>query len=157
MLFIGTELEYSLTHHLVDFCLLQYISIWKGHIYHLSPPSYHACMCAKSFQSCPTLCNPMDYSPPSSSVRGILQARILEWVALPSSRGSSRPRDKTRVSCNYCFKGRFLTIEPKGKLSQLPPSVKSEFQVCPIHFYKWCLIWNTHLVNPSWMFFLELC
>ena len=37
---------------------------------------------------CPTLCNPMDYSPPGSSVRGILQARILEWFATPSSRGS---------------------------------------------------------------------
>ena len=44
---------------------------------------------AKSLQSCLTLCNPMDYSPPGSSVRGILQARMLEWVAAPSSRGSS--------------------------------------------------------------------
>jgi len=40
-------------------------------------------------QSCPTLCDPVDCSPPGSSVRGILQARILEWVAIPSSRGSS--------------------------------------------------------------------
>ena len=40
-------------------------------------------------QSCPTLCDPRDYSPPSSSVRGILQAMILEWVAIPFSRGSS--------------------------------------------------------------------
>ena len=40
---------------------------------------------AKSLQSCPTLCNPMDYNPPSSSVHRILQARILEWVAAPSS------------------------------------------------------------------------
>ena len=39
-------------------------------------------------QSCPTLCNPMDYSPPGSSVRGILQVRILEWVAIPFSRRS---------------------------------------------------------------------
>ena len=44
-------------------------------------------------QSCLTLCNPMDYSPRGSSVHGILQARILEWVAIPFSRGSSRPRD----------------------------------------------------------------
>ena len=44
---------------------------------------------AKLLQSCPTLCDPMDYSPPSSSVRGTLQARILESVAMPSSRGSS--------------------------------------------------------------------
>ena len=44
------------------------------------------------------VCNRMDYSPPGSSVHGILQARILEWVAMSSSRGSSRPRDRTQVS-----------------------------------------------------------
>ena len=49
-------------------------------------------------QSCPTLCNPVDCSPPGSSVSGILQARILEWVAIPFSRGSSRTRNQTRVS-----------------------------------------------------------
>ena len=43
-------------------------------------------------QLCPTLCDPMDCSPPGSSVHGILQERILEWVAMPSSRGSSHPR-----------------------------------------------------------------
>ena len=50
-------------------------------------------------QSCLTLCNPIDCSPPGSSVHGILQARILEWVAISFSRGSSRPRNQTRVSC----------------------------------------------------------
>ena len=49
--------------------------------------------------SCHTLCNNMDCSPPGSSVHGILQARILEWVAMPSFRGSSQPRDRTQVSC----------------------------------------------------------
>ena len=49
-------------------------------------------------QSCPVLCILMDCSPPGSSVRGIFQARILEWVARPSSRGSSRPKDRTQVS-----------------------------------------------------------
>ena len=49
-------------------------------------------------QSCPTLCNPRDCSPPGSSVHGILQTRILEWVAMPSSRGSSQPRNRTQVS-----------------------------------------------------------
>ena len=48
--------------------------------------------------SCPTLYNPMDCSPPGSSVHGILQPRILEWVAISSSRGASRPRDQTQVS-----------------------------------------------------------
>jgi len=47
-------------------------------------------------QSCPTLCDPMGCSSPGSSVHGILQARILEWVAMPSSKGSSRPRDWTQ-------------------------------------------------------------
>ena len=55
----------------------------------------------------PTLCNPMDYSPPGSSVHESLQARILEWAAIPFSRGSSQPRDQTRVSC---IAGRFFTF-----------------------------------------------
>ena len=50
------------------------------------------CVCLVT-QSCLTLCDPMDCSPPGSSVRGILQTRILEWVTMPSSRGSSQPRD----------------------------------------------------------------
>ena len=49
-------------------------------------------------QSCPTLCDPVDYSLPGSSVHGILQARILEWVAISFSRGSSRSRDQNQVS-----------------------------------------------------------
>ena len=49
-------------------------------------------------QSCPTLCDPVVCSPPGSSVHGILQARILEWVAISFSRGSSQPRDRTQVS-----------------------------------------------------------
>ena len=56
-------------------------------------------------QSCLTLCNPKDCSLPGSSVHGILQARILEWVAISSSRGSSGTRDQTQVSC---FAGRFF-------------------------------------------------
>ena len=53
----------------------------------------------QSLQSCPTLCHFIDYSPSGSSILGILQAKILECVATPSSRGSSWPRDRTRVSC----------------------------------------------------------
>ena len=58
-------------------------------------------------QSCPTLCNPMDCSLPGFSVHGILQARILEWVAIPFSRKSSLLRDWTRVSW---IAGRFFTV-----------------------------------------------
>ena len=65
------------------------------------------CVCAKSLQSCLTLCDPMDCSPPGSSVHGILQARILEWVVKPSSRGSSRPRDRISISYISCV-GRWV-------------------------------------------------
>ena len=68
------------------------------------------CACSV-VQSCPTLCDPVDCSPPGASVHGILQARILEWAAMSSSRGSSRPRDRTCVSCTA---GRLLTAEPPG-------------------------------------------
>ena len=50
-------------------------------------------ICALVTQSCLTLCDPMDCSPPDYSVHGILQARILEWVSMPFFRGSSQPRD----------------------------------------------------------------
>ena len=56
-------------------------------------------MCAKSLQSFPTLCDPRDRSLPGSSIQGIFQARILEWVAISSSRGSIQPRDQTCISC----------------------------------------------------------
>ena len=58
-------------------------------------------------QSCPTLCDPMDCSLPGSSVHGFPQARILEWVAIPFSKGSSQPRDQISVSC---IAGRILII-----------------------------------------------
>ena len=61
-----------------------------------------------SFQSCPTLWDPMDCSPLDSSVHGILQARTLEWVVMPSSRGSSWPRDRAPVSCGSCTGRRVL-------------------------------------------------
>ena len=57
------------------------------------------CACVLVIQSCPTLCDFMDCIPPGFSVCGILQARILEWVAIPFSRGSTQPGDQTQVSC----------------------------------------------------------
>ena len=62
-------------------------------------------------QSCLAFCAPTDCSPPGSSVHGVLQARILEWVAMPSSRGSSQPRDQTRVSHTA---GGFFTVGDTG-------------------------------------------
>ena len=155
--------------------------------------------CAQSLQSCPALCDPMDHSPPGSSVHvilytrilewvshaflqgsswpsdllhilhwqnigffttittgkpwifpvcvlspfscvqlfatpgtvscqapahGILQTRTLEWVAMPSSRGSSRSRDQTYISCVSCIADRFFTPEPPGKSQILPTSIQ---------------------------------
>ena len=54
-------------------------------------------------RSCPTLCNPMDCSPPGSSVNGVFQARIQEWVAIFSSRWSPQTRDQTRIYCGSCI------------------------------------------------------
>ena len=68
----------------------------KPHIINIYPPISKKVLVA---QSCLILCNSVDCSQPSSSVNGILQARILEWVASPFSRGSSHPRDGTQVSC----------------------------------------------------------
>ena len=78
---------------------------------------------AQLLQSCPTLYDPMDCSPPGSSVHGILQARILEWVAMPFSKGSSWPRDRTWVSFVSCIAGEFFTTEPPGKPHSVHSSV----------------------------------
>ena len=87
----------------------------------------HLRVCAQLLQSCVTLCGPMDCSPPGFSVHGILQARVLEWVAMPSSRGSSQLRDLAQVSC---IAGGFFTTEPPGKpLLSLSVSLSS-FQTC---------------------------
>ena len=58
-------------------------------------------------QLCPTLCSSVDCSLPGSSLLGILQARALEWVAIPFFRGFSQPRDRTQLSC---IAGRFITV-----------------------------------------------
>ena len=70
-------------------------------------PQYTIYMCVLVAQSCLTFCDSMDCSPPGYSVNGILQAKILEWVAIPFSMGSSQPRDQIWVSC---ISGRFFTI-----------------------------------------------
>ena len=69
-------------------------------------PGYF-CFCMHA-QLCPILCSPMDCSPPGSSVHGISQARILEWVAIPFSMGSSQPRDRAHVSYISCTGRRVL-------------------------------------------------
>ena len=71
--------------------------------------------------------------PPGSSVHGILQVRILEWITIPFSRGSSWPRDLTYVSCVSCIAGRFFTAEPPWK----PPIKVGQVK------------WITHMAPPS--------
>ena len=65
----------------------------------------HVKMWSEVTQSCPTLCYPVDCGPPGSSVHGIFQARILEWIVISFSRGSSQPRHRTQVShiAGRCF------------------------------------------------------
>ena len=84
--------------------------LWYSyHMYVIPSQLFHSpCTCAKSLYSCLTLCDPMDYNLPGSSVHGILQARILEWVAISHSRGSSWPRDQTHVSFISCIGRRVL-------------------------------------------------
>ena len=65
-------------------------------------------MHAKSLQLCPTLCSPVDRGAWRATIHGILQARILERVAMPSSRGSSQPRDQTHVSYVSCIDRQIL-------------------------------------------------
>ena len=70
---------------------------------------------AQSPQSCLPLWDPMDHSLPGSSVHEVSQTRILGWVAVPFSRGSSQLRDRTNISCIFCIVIVFLTTEPPGK------------------------------------------
>ena len=97
--------------------------------------------CAQSLQLCPTLCNPMDYNPPVS-VQGILQARILEWIAMPSSRRYTRPRDWTWVSC---IARRFFTAELPGK-----PNFLSPFSIGMIWraLFTWIFMGRTDAESP---------
>ena len=89
-------------------------SVWtsaKTELFLLPPaaPESSLCLCMLVTQSCPTLCDPMDCSPPGSSVHEVFQARILEWIAISFSRGSSGPRDWTQVS--YIAGGFFTTAK----------------------------------------------
>ena len=78
------------------------ITKWLGEKNYHSRALFMVCVYAKSLQSCPTFCNPVDCSPLGSPVHGIFQARILEWVVISSSRASSRFRDWTHVSYVSC-------------------------------------------------------
>ena len=96
----GSRLQYSCLENLMD----------RGALW----ATVHACQITSVvFNSV----EPMDCSPPSSSVHGILQAKLLGWVAISSSRGSSQPRDQTRVSYVSCISGHILYQVPFGGYS----------------------------------------
>ena len=92
------------------------IHIVQGGMHSLILLQIHLCGCipcwdcvhAESLQLCPILCDPMDHSPPGPSVHGTLQAWTLGWVAMPSSRWSSQPKEQTRVSYISCIGRRVL-------------------------------------------------
>ena len=81
--------------------------IWErwGILQHLYRQDIQICCCCLVTQSCLILCNPVDLSPPGSSVHGISQAKVLEWVAISFSRGSSQPRDGGWVPCIVSYQG----------------------------------------------------
>ena len=98
----------------------------------------------KVAQSCPTLCDPMDYT-----VLGILQARILEWVAFPFSRGSSQPRNQTQVSC--IAGGFFTSWTTKEALLYDPVIPVLEIYIIYIYIKPQNIIWKD-ICTPRFIF-----
>ena len=87
-------------------------------------------------QSCLTLCDSMDCSPPGSSVHRIFQARVLEWVVISSSRGSSLTRDRTHISCVSFLAGGLFTAEPTLNAKKWSVNAQS-LQLCPTLYNPW--------------------
>ena len=103
----------------------------------------HACVHA---QLCLTLCNPLDCSPPGSSVHGIFQTKILERVAMPSSRGSSQHRDQAHISCVSCITGGFFTYRAIG---EAPVTTLLLFHV--LAFWLWGM-WDLRPLTRDWTY-----
>ena len=108
----------------------------------------HECVHAKLLQSCPTLCDPMDGSLPGSSVHGIFQARILEWVAISFSRRSSQPRDQSCLSSVSCI-GRW-DLHPQRHLES--PYYITKVKVKSDSVSPWAV---AHQTPPSMGFFRQ--
>ena len=112
-----------------------------GMAYTLNSSEDSMCTRAKLLQSCPTPCDTIDGSPSGSSIRGILQARILGWVAMPSSRGSSPPRDRTCISCDSCIKAHSLLLSHQGSPKD---SIVMAFKIYPVTIILWFLwLWQS--------------
>ena len=121
---------------------------------------FHVCI-RSVLQSCPALCNPMDCSRPGSSVHGILQTRVLEWVVISFSRGSSPPRDRVRLSCiadrlftNWTSREYIPRVLHKMKNI----SSRSVFSFSPFHGSFWLKVhtfgkeikWSSSLLGLNW-------
>ena len=118
----------------ISFVHIEFYKISKKMFFYCS--SSAAAAAAKSLQSCLTLCDPMDCSPPGFSVHRIPQARILERAAVPSSRGSSRPSDWTCVSCLLRWQMGSVPLAPPGKPLWLPYTIAIPLQVVHIREIK---------------------
>ena len=106
--------------------------------------------CAKSLQSCLTLCDPMECSPPGSSVHGVLQARILEWVAMPPSRRSSWRGDWTCFSFVSCFGRQFLPLVPPGEKEMATHSSILAYRILWTEEPGGLLSIGSHRVGHNW-------
>jgi len=98
----------------------------------------------------------MGCSLPGSSLHRIFRARILKWVALSSSRGSSQPRDWTHLSCVSCTAGRLFTAESLGKRLHIIPGLKSTCTSCHCLgtsqlYYPWWQVWSSLTYAATWM------
>ena len=137
-------------------------------------PRVHSNSCeseSEVAQSCLTLCDPVDCSPPGSSVHGIFQARILEWVAISFSRGSSQPRDQTQVfrivgrcfklcvtreailNLKFSFKGIHTHIPPKIWRHTLPH--QCSFSVCTLKHGPEMGVFQSQLNQGKWLLYLS--
>ena len=99
-----------------------------------------ACMHAKSHQSCPSLCNPMDCSLPGSSVHGILQARILEWVARSSSRNSSKSHTWICLCTRIVY-----TINRDCITTTVWPTIAMHYPLRDASWFPRCCVWATKI------------
>ena len=111
--------------------LISIIHLQKNFIPSFQIFSHTMALCLVT-QLCLTLWDAMDYNPLDSSVHGILQAGILEWVAMHSSRGSSQPREWSHVFWVSCITDEFFTTEPLGKA---PMALSESRGKCGIFFY----------------------
>ena len=125
----GCLCSYSTFLVLIISCLVSHLHMWC------------CCLVAKS---CPTLCTPMDCSPPGSTVHGILQARLPEWVVISSSRASSQPRDQTHIFCI----GRWILFLPLSNLEAPLYIVLVPNDLCSFTTTHG-ILWHYHRICPD--------